>query len=77
MVSENGDPLPGDPSASKRKRLSAALRRAIRPRARAVYFSPVESDCRDDLMDVTPECLFAEMPPLGPDEKPVDVDVRR
>jgi len=59
------DPVhPGDASLTRAARLSAAIREAMSPKTPFAYASPVESAAPDDIASLTPDELFADMPPI-------------
>lgn len=65
VILEDGDPVyPGDAALARTDRLSAAIRDVMWPRDDRRYPSPVETDERDQVADLTPDQFFDSMPPI-------------
>lgn len=57
-------PYPGDPTASREARLSAAIRLVMWAGQPVAYASPVEATEADDIAGVEPQEFFADMPAI-------------
>ena len=55
---------PGDPTRERGQRLSAAIRNLTRTSSPVPYVTPVEPGPRDEIADLAPDDLFADMPPI-------------